>query len=70
MTGSTPPRIVACPACGKSTAFTATNRWRPFCSERCRVGDLGAWATESYRIPAEEGEDDNPPPGDPADRLK
>jgi uncharacterized protein len=28
----------------------ASNRWRPFCSERCRLVDLGAWATESYRI--------------------
>ena len=70
MIDSTPPRIVACPACGKSTAFTANNRWRPFCSERCRVSDLGAWATESYKIPAEEADDDNLAPDDPADRLK
>ena len=70
MSGTQPPRIVACPVCGKSTAFTAANRWRPFCSERCRVSDLGAWATESYRIPAKEGEDDEPPPADPADRIK
>jgi hypothetical protein len=47
-----PARIIACPACGKATAFAASNRWRPFCSERCRITDLGAWATESYRIPA------------------
>jgi len=70
VSGEKPARIVACPVCGKSTAFTAANRWRPFCSERCRVSDLGAWATESYRIPAKEGEDDNPPPDDSADRLK
>jgi endogenous inhibitor of DNA gyrase (YacG/DUF329 family) len=53
-----PPRIVACPACGKATAYAASNRWRPFCSERCRTTDLGAWATESYRLPAAPGEDD------------
>ena len=70
MIDSTPPRIVACPACGKSTAFMPGNRWRPFCSERCRVSDLGAWATESYRIPAEEGEDDTSPPDAAPDRLK
>jgi endogenous inhibitor of DNA gyrase (YacG/DUF329 family) len=64
VTESSPPRIVACPVCGKSTAFTSNNRWRPFCSERCRVSDLGAWATESYRIPAEEADDDNKPTGD------
>jgi uncharacterized protein len=51
-------RLVPCPACGKATAFAATNRWRPFCSERCRLSDLGAWASESYRIPAKPGEDE------------
>jgi endogenous inhibitor of DNA gyrase (YacG/DUF329 family) len=70
VSGSAPPRIVACPACGKSTAFTPGNRWRPFCSERCRVSDLGAWATESYRIPTQDGDEDNKPTDDPADRLK
>jgi endogenous inhibitor of DNA gyrase (YacG/DUF329 family) len=65
----TPPRIIACPVCGKATAYAASNRWRPFCSERCRTCDLGAWATESYRIPAlpndEEGgkSPDDPPIG-------
>ena len=57
MSESRPPRIVACPACGKSTAYVASNRWRPFCSERCRLTDLGAWASVSYRIPAKPGED-------------
>lgn len=27
------------------------NAWRPFCSERCKLIDLGQWASESYRIP-------------------
>jgi endogenous inhibitor of DNA gyrase (YacG/DUF329 family) len=31
--------------------YSPEHRWRPFCSERCRSIDLGAWATESYRIP-------------------
>jgi endogenous inhibitor of DNA gyrase (YacG/DUF329 family) len=53
-----PARIIACPVCGKSTAYAASNRWRPFCSERCRTSDLGAWASESYRVPATPGEDD------------
>jgi len=67
---SRPARIVACPACGKTTAYAASNRWRPFCSERCRTTDLGAWATETYRIPKEPGDDDGSPPDDSADRLK
>jgi endogenous inhibitor of DNA gyrase (YacG/DUF329 family) len=36
--------------------FTPENKWRPFCSERCKMIDLGAWAAESYRVPAEEEE--------------
>jgi endogenous inhibitor of DNA gyrase (YacG/DUF329 family) len=56
---------VACPTCGEPTSFGADNRWRPFCSERCRLIDLGAWASEAYRIPAkpDENEDEDPAPG-------
>ncbi|HEX6266186.1 MAG TPA: DNA gyrase inhibitor YacG [Burkholderiales bacterium] len=49
-----PVRQVACPRCGTLTPFTPENKWRPFCSERCKMIDLGAWASESYRVPAEE----------------
>lgn len=45
-----PPRLVTCPCCGKPTPYATTNRWRPFCSERCKLIDLGQWATESYRL--------------------
>jgi uncharacterized protein len=51
-------RILACPSCGKATVFTPSNKWRPFCSERCRLTDLGAWASESYRIAAKPGADE------------
>jgi endogenous inhibitor of DNA gyrase (YacG/DUF329 family) len=50
-------RILACPSCGKATVFAPSNRWRPFCGERCRMTDLGAWASESYRIPEKPAED-------------
>jgi endogenous inhibitor of DNA gyrase (YacG/DUF329 family) len=40
--------------------FEPWNPFRPFCSERCRLMDLGAWASESYRIPAKPGEDELP----------
>jgi endogenous inhibitor of DNA gyrase (YacG/DUF329 family) len=46
-------RKVPCPACRQPSLYGAANRWRPFCSERCRATDLGAWATESYRVPAQ-----------------
>lgn len=53
-----PARKVACPRCGKPALFAPENPWRPFCSERCRSLDLGAWAAEAYRIPLREGDDD------------
>ncbi len=45
------PRLVPCPHCGKPAVFAPENRWRPFCSERCRQVDLGAWAAGEYRVP-------------------
>ncbi len=42
--------IVNCPQCGKAATWDTANRYRPFCSERCKMHDLGQWATESYRI--------------------
>jgi len=44
-------KTVACPTCGKHSPFTPENRFRPFCSERCKLIDLGEWATENYRVP-------------------
>lgn len=44
---------VKCPTCGKPVAWTPDAKWRPFCSERCRLIDLGAWAAEEHRIPGE-----------------
>ena len=41
---------VDCPTCGRKADFSPANRWRPFCSERCKTADLGAWATEAYKI--------------------
>jgi endogenous inhibitor of DNA gyrase (YacG/DUF329 family) len=51
---SKPPAIVACPICGKPVSWTAASPWRPFCSERCRLIDLGEWLNEERRIPSEE----------------
>jgi len=48
------PKVVPCPHCGKAVEWSPASRWRPFCSERCKTIDLGAWATESYRIPGAE----------------
>jgi hypothetical protein len=45
------PKLVSCPRCGAAVEWTAENRFRPFCSERCKLIDLGGWASEQYRIP-------------------
>jgi endogenous inhibitor of DNA gyrase (YacG/DUF329 family) len=62
MTSSTGTRrLVKCPGCGGESLYAPENPFRPFCSERCKNADFGAWATESYRLdakpPAPEDED-------------
>lgn len=52
------PRTVSCPRCGTAVQWITENRYRPFCSERCKMVDLGAWANEEYRVAAVEQEDD------------
>jgi endogenous inhibitor of DNA gyrase (YacG/DUF329 family) len=60
-----PPRVVACPQCRAPVEWTPAARWRPFCSERCKMIDLGAWASEAYRVPVDEpAEDESVPRGD------
>ena len=41
---------VKCPACGAPVEWRADSRYRPFCSERCKLVDLGAWASNRYAI--------------------
>jgi endogenous inhibitor of DNA gyrase (YacG/DUF329 family) len=60
----TPTRFVSCPRCGAQVAWQARNRFRPFCSERCKLFDLGDWAMEKYRVQVEE-EKDTPDPTAP-----
>lgn len=43
---------VKCPNCGKITEYTG-NEFRPFCSERCKLIDFGAWADGDFALPAE-----------------
>ncbi|HVF63761.1 MAG TPA: DNA gyrase inhibitor YacG [Casimicrobiaceae bacterium] len=56
-------RVVSCPICRKPVQWSAGSPWRPFCSERCKLIDFGAWANERYRIPADSEEPavDTPP---------
>jgi hypothetical protein len=61
------PRVVRCPACSGDSIYAPTNPFRPFCSERCKNMDLGAWASESFRVPDETPPDDLPF-GDPKEQ--
>ena len=45
------PKQVVCPACGGPSLYSPANRYRPFCSDRCKQIDLGAWASESFKLP-------------------
>lgn len=47
------PTIINCPTCQQPVEWTEESAWKPFCSERCRLIDLGAWADGSYSIPGE-----------------
>lgn len=51
-------RTVTCPQCGKAVIWDAANPYRPFCSERCKMIDLGQWAAEAYRVPDTKKQDD------------
>jgi endogenous inhibitor of DNA gyrase (YacG/DUF329 family) len=55
-----------CPICGKPAALRPANRSFPFCSDRCRLVDLGKWLGEEYRIPGGRAGDGAPggPTGD------
>lgn len=50
---------VKCPTCEKPVEWSDKSPWRPFCSERCKQIDLGAWAEEKYRVPSTEKPDEN-----------
>jgi endogenous inhibitor of DNA gyrase (YacG/DUF329 family) len=43
--------IVKCPTCRRPVEWSAESAYRPFCSDRCRLIDLGAWFGEQHRIP-------------------
>lgn len=44
---------VSCPTCNKTVTWSSTEKWKPFCSERCKLIDLGDWANENHKIAGE-----------------
>ncbi len=58
---------VRCPQCGRPVPWSPESPFRPFCSDRCRLIDLGAWLTEQHKIPDESpagGDDGTVPPSE------
>jgi len=53
--------VVNCPRCQAPVSWSADAPFKPFCSERCKLMDLGAWATEKYRVavPDNDASEDN-----------
>ena len=45
-----PLKIVSCPRCKKDSVYDTSNLSRPFCSPSCKAIDLGAWASEDFRV--------------------
>ncbi|MCZ6802452.1 MAG: DNA gyrase inhibitor YacG [Proteobacteria bacterium] len=52
-------KIVTCPKCEKESDLSISNPFRPFCSERCRLVDLGQWIEGAYTIPESTAPDSN-----------
>jgi uncharacterized protein len=48
--------VVKCPTCGRPVEWSDESAYRPFCSDRCRLIDLGAWLTEQHKIPDEDAD--------------
>ncbi|HQV25524.1 MAG TPA: DNA gyrase inhibitor YacG [Acinetobacter sp.] len=46
-------RTFPCPRCGEKSTWE-NNEFRPFCSERCKLIDLGAWASDEYKMPTQD----------------
>jgi len=53
MSASATPLIVKCPTCKRSVPWLPEQQFKPFCSERCKLIDLGEWAMEEKRIPGQ-----------------
>jgi endogenous inhibitor of DNA gyrase (YacG/DUF329 family) len=53
------PRV-RCPTCQRELVWSEQFPWRPFCSERCKMVDLGAWFADDRRIAGDEGSGESP----------
>ena len=58
---------ITCPTCGKKDTWQPENAFRPFCTDRCKLIDLGEWASETRKIPGESIDPNALPTGDDTD---
>lgn len=59
------PTVVPCPNCARPVEWSDASPFRPFCSERCKLIDLGEWFNEEHRISEPtDAPSENPPPSD------
>jgi len=63
------PARVRCPTCERKIEWSEASPFRPFCSERCKLIDLGAWLSEARGIPGDApataaGDESTPHPSD------
>ena len=63
------PRVIRCPGCNGPSEYSPSNPHRPFCSARCKNHDFGAWASESYSVPADPQPNDGDPDAAPSEPL-
>jgi endogenous inhibitor of DNA gyrase (YacG/DUF329 family) len=63
-------KTVACPVCSAAVPWTEASSFRPFCSERCRMIDLGDWAAERHVIPGSPVDPTDPANQSPGDNIK
>jgi uncharacterized protein len=61
------PTMVKCPTCRRDVEWTPASIYRPFCSDRCRLIDLGAWLTEQHKIPEDPATAEAPLHSDPGE---
>jgi endogenous inhibitor of DNA gyrase (YacG/DUF329 family) len=59
------PSIVKCPTCRRDVEWSPASQFRPFCSDRCRLVDMGRWLSEQHRIPDESTAAEEPLPDAP-----
>lgn len=64
MPSSDKPLVVKCPICKRPVPWMPEQQFKPFCSERCKLIDLGEWAMEEKKIPGEPLSEDDDGNGD------